>query len=99
MVSAGGVCVIACYISGGNKIGKYLGCPLSRKRKPRETFQYIIDRVNSKLAVWKTSSLSMAGRITLAKSIISSVPMYPMQVTQISLSICKEVERLQCNFI
>ncbi|KAK4257313.1 hypothetical protein QN277_006916 [Acacia crassicarpa] len=80
-------------------IGKYLGFPLSRKRKPQETFQYILDRVNSKLANWKANSLSMAGRITLANSVISAVPLYPMQVSQIPISICKEIERLQCNFI
>lgn len=80
-------------------IGKYLGFPLSRKRKPKETLQYIIDRVKSKLAIWKANSLSMAGRLTLAKSVIDSVPLYPMQVSQIPLSVCREVERLQCNFI
>ncbi|KAK4252645.1 hypothetical protein QN277_014390 [Acacia crassicarpa] len=81
------------------EIGTYLGFPLSRKRKPTATFQYIVERVSAKLATWKANSLSMAGRITLAKSILSSVPLYPMQVAHVPLSICKEVERIQCNFI
>ncbi|XP_028767839.1 uncharacterized protein LOC114725488 [Neltuma alba] len=81
------------------KIGKYLGFPITRLRKPTDTFQFIIDRVKSKLAGWKENCLLMAGRITLAKSVLSAIPLYPMQVSKIPIAVCHEVERLQRKFI
>ncbi|XP_028778230.1 uncharacterized protein LOC114734750 [Neltuma alba] len=81
------------------EMGKYLGFPLSTTRKPKESFQYVIDRVQSKLSAWKADSLSLAGRITLAKSVVSYIPLYPMQVALLPKKIYEEVERLQRNFI
>ncbi|KAK4258521.1 hypothetical protein QN277_004963 [Acacia crassicarpa] len=80
-------------------IGRYLGFPLSRSRNSRETFHYVIERVQSKLSVWKARSLSMAGRVTLAKSVISSIPLYPMQVARLPKGVCLAVEKIQRNFI
>ncbi|KAK4274978.1 hypothetical protein QN277_018129 [Acacia crassicarpa] len=35
------------------EIGRYLGVSLSRRRKPSDTYHYIIDRVKGKLVAWK----------------------------------------------
>ncbi|KAK4281550.1 hypothetical protein QN277_013028 [Acacia crassicarpa] len=35
-------------------IGKYLGFPLSCSRRRKQDFQYIIDRVRSAIAAWKS---------------------------------------------
>lgn len=80
-------------------LGNYLGMPLIHGRLTRRDFQKLIDKVKSKLAGWKTNCLSMAGRVTLAKSVISSIPFYAMQSTRIPMSICSEIEMLQRNFI
>lgn len=76
------------------EISKYLGFPVTRDRRRRETFQYVIERVRGKLSTWKANCLSTAGRVTLAKSVLSAVPLYPMQVASLPRSICLEVERL-----
>ncbi|KAK4263121.1 hypothetical protein QN277_028589 [Acacia crassicarpa] len=81
------------------EIGRYLGFPLSRNRRLKADFQYVIDRVSFKLSTWKANCLSMAGRIMLAKSIVSSIPLYPMHVAMLPTSVCYEIERLQRNFI
>lgn len=60
-------------------IGKYLGFPLLTDRVRKVDFSYIDDRINSRLAGWKTKLLSRAGRVTLAKSVLSSMPIYTMQ--------------------
>ncbi|KAJ4772981.1 LINE-1 reverse transcriptase, partial [Rhynchospora pubera] len=59
---------------------KYLGLPLTDRRPDRACFQSLIDKVASKLAGWKCRLLSRAGRIVLASSVLSSIPIYFMSV-------------------
>ena len=42
-------------------LGKYLGIPVLNGRVTRVRFQYIINRIDRKLAGWKTRCLSLAG--------------------------------------
>lgn len=41
-------------------------------------FQYIFDKIKSKLSAWKVSLLSIVGRVESAKSIIHSMLIYYM---------------------
>lgn len=82
-----------------SEIRRYLGFPLTRNRKSRETFSYVIDGVHSKLKTLKANCLSLEGCITFAKSVLSTIPLYPMTVARLPLSICHEVERLQRSLI
>jgi hypothetical protein len=61
-----------------NSLGKYLGVPLTGRAPRRQDFEYVIDQVNAKLMHWKANQLSFAGRVTLAKSVLEAVPIYPM---------------------
>jgi len=47
--------------------------PVLQKRINKETFGEVIENVSSKLAGWKRRFLSMAGRITLTKSVLASI--------------------------
>lgn len=80
-------------------LGKYLGVPLLNGRVPTSTFNYILERVQGKLAGWKRNSLSLAGRITLAKSVLSSIPFYTMQSMLLPTTCCKKIEQVIRNFI
>ncbi|KAF7842708.1 putative ribonuclease H protein At1g65750 family [Senna tora] len=80
-------------------LGKYLGVPIILSRVRKETYDYILTRVKNKLNNWKCKSLSLAGRITMAKSVIAAIPIYPMQATVLPSSICDEVERKNRAFI
>lgn len=42
-------------------------------------FNFILDNLNAKLTGWKPNLLSMAGRVTLAKSSINNIPTHVMQ--------------------
>jgi hypothetical protein len=80
-------------------LGKYLGVP-ALGRKPRGTdFHYLIEKVKNRLTGWKAKQLSLAGRITLAKSVIQAIPIYPMMSMHISRGCLDEIERLQRSFI
>lgn len=46
-----------------NLLGKYLGVPLSEKSLKRSDYQYVMDQITSKLAVWKANQLSFADQV------------------------------------
>jgi len=48
---------------------KYLGVPVLHRRITEQTYNYIIESMQQKLATWKAKNLSLAGRITLCKSV------------------------------
>lgn len=60
-------------------LGKYMGMPLKHKGAARSPYNYIAERVLSKLAGWKARFLSFAGRTVLVKSILTAIPNYVMQ--------------------
>jgi hypothetical protein len=80
-------------------LGKYLGVPLTGRAPRRADFHYIIEKVQSKLTAWKAKNLTFAGRVTLAKSVMEVVPIYPMMTNQLPQSCIDEIEKIERNFI
>jgi hypothetical protein len=80
-------------------LGNYLGV-LALGRAPKvQDIQYLVEKVKGRLAGWKAKQLSLAGRITVAKSIIQAIPIYPMMSMPIPKSCLKEIEKVQRAFI
>lgn len=44
----------------------------------KNNFEDVIKKVDGRLAKWKFDALSMAGRITLTKSVLMAIPTYTM---------------------
>ena len=80
-------------------LGKYLGVPIINGRSSKREYQYLVDKINGKLAGWKMKSLSLAGRATLVQSAISSIPFYTMQTTKLPRSTCDELDRKSRSFL
>jgi hypothetical protein len=80
-------------------LGKYLGVPLTGRAPKITDYQYLIDQVSNKLSAWKARQLSFAGRVTLAKSVLEAVPIYPMMTTKIPKTCLEAIQRIQRNFI
>lgn len=80
-------------------LGVYLGFPLLHNRVNRSTFDFITEKFRQKLSGWEAKKLSMAGRVTLARSILLSIPNYFMYTVKIPISVCMEIERIACKFI
>ncbi|GLT73561.1 hypothetical protein SLA2020_454110 [Shorea laevis] len=97
-VSRDNLCSILGY-SQTEDLGKYLGVPISAKKLTRSKCQFIVDKVRTKLAGWKSKFLSFAGRATLAKSVLAAVPNYYMQSSLLPASIHKEIDQISRNFI
>lgn len=58
-------------------------------RVTTQTFGFVLDKVNKRLSNWKAKMLSMAGRVTLAKSVIQALTTYIMNH---ALSTCEEID-------
>lgn len=86
-------------IARTENLGRYLGVPIISGHKGRADFSFLIDKVRSKLSGWKASSLSQAGRISLAQSCLLSMPNYVMQSCKLPAAVCDEIERLCLDFI
>ncbi|XP_045810455.1 uncharacterized protein LOC123904892 [Trifolium pratense] len=89
-------------LSGFNvtpSLGKYLGVPLVGRAPRRSDYNYLLDQVKSKLSAWKAKQLSFAGRVTLLKSVIEAIPIYPMMTTPIPKACLNEIQKIQRAFI
>lgn len=51
-------------------LAKYLGVPLTHNKVTCHTFRCVIDKATQWMSTWKARNLSMAGRVTLARSVI-----------------------------
>ena len=64
-----------------NHIGTYLGTPIFTSRRTTSSYQYFVDKIRMKIEGWQTKYLSIAGRATLIKYVVSTIPIYAMQTT------------------
>ncbi|KAL4300373.1 hypothetical protein AHAS_Ahas17G0194400 [Arachis hypogaea] len=80
-------------------LGRYLGAMITSNRKGKENFKDILERVHNKLKRWKSKCLSLAGRLTLAQSVLSLALNFSMQHERVPRGICLEVEKPQRSFI
>ena len=82
-----------------NNFEKYLGVPIITDKRDKRAFDYIIDKIRTKLSAWKARSLSLAGRLTLVNSITSVIPTHIMQCNLLPTKICNELDRISRNFL
>lgn len=71
----------------------YLGVPVLHGRVLNATYQYLLDKVNKKLAGWKLKTLSRVARVVLIKSSLAVIPIYSMQTMMVPKMILKGIER------
>ena len=81
-----------------NNLGKYLGFPLRHKGRNRNKFQFVIDRVQAKLAGWKTHCLSRAGRLVLHKAVVTPIANYYMQCCYLQESVRELTSSLETSY-
>lgn len=79
-------------------LGMYLGMPTLTSRVTKDTFGYLCEKIDRRLAGWKTKYLSLAGRITLAKSTVSTIASYAMQSAKIPKAICDDIDKKTRRF-
>lgn len=80
-------------------IGKYLGFPILSGRVKNDDFGYILERINSRIAGWKSKLLNRAGRVCLAQSVLNSMPVYTMQNLRVPYGVCDRIDKSIRHFI
>ncbi|XP_019163505.1 PREDICTED: uncharacterized protein LOC109159849 [Ipomoea nil] len=80
-------------------LGSYLGIPILQRRVSKDSFTSVVDKMRRKLATWKASSLSMAGRRVLVQSSLATIPTYTMQSMALPVSTCKQIDKVCRNFL
>uniref|UniRef100_A0A2N9IFC0 CCHC-type domain-containing protein n=1 Tax=Fagus sylvatica TaxID=28930 RepID=A0A2N9IFC0_FAGSY len=75
-------------------LGKYLGFPIKHSGSSGHDFDFIIDRMQTKLTGWKAKLLSMAGRVILTQAVTSAIPSYVMQGIMLPAKILNSIDRV-----
>ena len=82
-----------------HNLGKYLGFPIIHKGRRWNEFHFVVERVQTKLAGWKSKCLSLAGRLVLIKAAVSSIPEYNMQCYKFPAKLCEDVNKMTRDFL
>ncbi|KAJ1696613.1 hypothetical protein LUZ63_005125 [Rhynchospora breviuscula] len=76
----------------------YLGLPLSFRRLRKIHFKPLIEAVQRKLDGWRARFLSIGGRQTLVKSVLTAMPLHYMQAIRLPTWLLKHLEGLRRSF-
>ena len=76
----------------------YLGLPHSNNMNRTSAWKPVIDKIQSRLASWKARTLSKAGRLTLIKSVLNSLPVYYISMFKMPKSIARRIVKIQRSF-
>jgi len=78
---------------------KYLGLEVRGNPRKKLFWEAVITKLKARLSMWKGRFLSMAGRICLINSVISSIPLYYLSLFKAPKSICKSIISIQRRFL
>ena len=76
----------------------YLGFPLGAHMNRCSAWNPVLKKIETSLASWKAKLLSRAGRLTLIKSVLNSLPIYFMSMFKMPQKIAKRIIKLQRRF-
>ncbi|MFS7918598.1 putative RNA-directed DNA polymerase [Helianthus anomalus] len=77
----------------------YLGIPIGVNMKRAKYWKPVLDRFSSKLSMWKARHLSFAGRMTLAKAVLGSLPSYFLSLFSAPNCIINKLEKIRRDFV
>lgn len=80
-------------------LGVYLGVPIKHGRLSSMSYQYLLDRIKSKLALWKKNTLSFAGRRVFVQSTTSTIANYAMQTQLLPVAVTSSIDRNNRSFL
>lgn len=82
-----------------NDFENYLGVPILTSKRNTKAFNFLIDKLRSKLANWKASALSLVGRLTLITAVTTAIPTHVMHNTMLPSKVFKEINKFNKKFL
>lgn len=76
----------------------YLGLKVGIGLMGVAAWSQVLERVKERLRRWDARSISMGGRATLVKSVLSSLPLYTMSLLEMPKQVEKAFKSMQCKF-
>ena len=80
-------------------LGRYLGFPLLHQGRNGDAFNFVIERVQNKLASWQSKLLSKAGKLVLIKSAPTPIADYYMRCHALPIKVCNAIDKLVRDFL
>ncbi|KAI0503910.1 hypothetical protein KFK09_014856 [Dendrobium nobile] len=77
----------------------YLGIKMTLRRLSYDDFQFIIDKTMKLLSIWGSKILSVAGKISLVKSVLLSLPAFYGTHSLVPKRIPDELDKISRNFV
>lgn len=89
--------ILGCHIK--NFPFTYLGAPLHKGRSKAEYFERPLQIISNKLEGWKAKFMSFAGKITLIKSVLASIPIHTLSSMAVPKSVTQKIENIIKAFL
>ena len=67
-------------------------------QKKTELLRTVVEKISQRPQWWKENLWSQVGRLTLIKTVLSSLPVYPFSNFKVRQAICKDIDRGIWNF-
>ncbi|GKF13056.1 hypothetical protein Tco_0050982 [Tanacetum coccineum] len=77
---------------------KYLGVKVGSSSSRNSFWDEVISKILSRLSKWKAKSLSIGGRFTLIKSVLTSLPLYFMSIYKAPMGVLHKLESIRRKF-
>lgn len=78
---------------------KYLGLPLSVKKLSKNDLLALIEKIADRLPGWKAALMHPAGRVALAKSVLTAIPIHHLIVLQCPKWVYKAINKIIRGFV
>ncbi|XP_074297714.1 uncharacterized protein LOC141628473 [Silene latifolia] len=76
-------CLTEFKFSPNHDLGNYLGLPTSIGSSKMDLFKFLVDKTKRRLSSWNNILLSSAGKLTLIRSVLSSLSLFSLSVFRI----------------
>nr|GEX22823.1 RNA-directed DNA polymerase, eukaryota [Tanacetum cinerariifolium] len=77
---------------------KYLGVKVGSSSSRNSFWDEVISKISTRPSKWKAKSLSIGGRFTLIKLILTSLPLYFMSIYKDPMGVLHKLESIRRNF-
>ena len=86
-------------IAATDNLGKYLGFPIIYCGRVGNAYNFVVNKIQNKLAGWRLKLLSKAGKLVLVKSSAAPIVEYFMQCQSLPVKVCNQIDKITRDFL